>query len=352
MATLARKQDCLLLDLDGTLYRGRQTTEGAVQALDEAPSRKVFVTNNASRSPEESAAHLRELGFKALAEDLATSAQSAARLLADQLPAGSRVLVVGTEALADEVSAVGLEPVERFSDGPDAVVQGLSFDTDWNDLAEATLAIRDGALWVAANLDRTIPTERGLVPCNGSMVAALTAATEAEPQLAGKPAPAMIAEAVARDEFRAPLMVGDRTDTDIAGANAAGVPSLMVLSGAHSVLDLIRAEPGHRPTYVGHDLRSLHLDEDVVAVGPQPAWDVDVDGSRMTVHATGERGADDGLSVVRAVAAAAWDAGLGADEFSIAAGDSIAAEALEAWSLRSEEAEIAGAAGVAAAKVA
>lgn len=339
MVTLARKYDALLLDLDGTLYRGKEPIEGAVQALNDASGRKLFVTNNASRTPEEGAAHLRELGFKAVADDLATSAQSAARLLADQLPPGSRVLVVGAEALADEISAVGLEPVTEFSDDPVAVVQGLGVDINYSDLAEATLAIRDGALWVSANPDRTIPTERGLVPCNGSIVAALQAATDSEPQLAGKPAPAMIADAADRDNFRAPLMIGDRLDTDIEGANAAGVPSLLVLSGANTALDAVRAKPEQRPTYIGHDLRSLHEDEDVHVIGPQAAWDVEVSDSGVRVFATGNDQTDDGLSIVRAIAAAVWGANFSDDTFTIDAGDSTAADALNRWSLMSDDGE-------------
>src|SRR6185437_12261520 len=156
---------------------------------DQVDSRTLFVTNNASRGADEVAAHLRELGFTASGEDVVTSAQSAAHLLADQLPSGSRVLIVGTEALSDEIAAVGLHPVRSFDDRPDAVVQGLSMAIGWADLAEAALAIRAGAVWVAANVDKTLPTERGLLPGNGSLVAALQAATESEPQVAGKPGP-------------------------------------------------------------------------------------------------------------------------------------------------------------------
>jgi glycerol-1-phosphatase len=151
--TIAQKYDCLLIDLDGTVFRGRQPTDGAVQSLAEVHSRKLFVTNNASRSAEEVAAHLCELGFSASGDDVVTSAQSAAHLLAGQLPAGSRVLIVGTEALADEITAVGLCPVRRWDDEPVAVVQGLSTTIGWSELAEAALAIRAGALWVAANVD-------------------------------------------------------------------------------------------------------------------------------------------------------------------------------------------------------
>ena len=111
---------------------------------------------------------------------------------------------------------------------------------------------------MAANVDLTLPTERGLLPGNGSMVAALQAATDAEPQVAGKPAPTLLLDALARGDFHAPLVVGDRLDTDIAGANAAELPSLMVLTGVNSARDAVYAMPEQRPTYIGHDLRSLH----------------------------------------------------------------------------------------------
>ena len=282
MKNLAQEYDCLLIDLDGTVFRGRQPTEGAVQALDEAASRKLFVTNNASRSADEVAAHLRELGFTATDADVVTSAQSAAHLLAGHLSPDSRVLIVGTEALANEIAAVGLRPVRRYEDNPVAVVQGLSTTIGWPDLAEAALAIRAGALWVAANVDPTLPTERGLLPGNGSLVAALRTATGAEPQVAGKPGPQLMTDAVARGDFHAPLVIGDRLDTDIEGANAAGLPSLMVLTGVNTARDAVYAEPTQRPTYIGHDLRSLHQDGKLLEVGPQSGWRVDLSDGAAT----------------------------------------------------------------------
>jgi glycerol-1-phosphatase len=299
MKSLAQQYDCLLVDLDGTVFRGAQPTEGAVQALDEVKSRKLYVTNNASRSADEVALHLRELGFTAAATDVVTSAQSAAKLLADQLAPESRVLIVGTDALANEIAAVGLRPVRRYDDEPVAVVQGLSTTIGWPDLAEAALAIRAGALWVAANVDPTLPTERGLLPGNGSFVAALRAATGAEPRVAGKPAPRLLQDAAARGDFRAPLVVGDRLDTDIEGANAADLPSLMVLTGVSTARDAVYAEPARRPTYIAHDLRSLHSDGELLAVGPQEGWHVDVGERAVTVSANGADEGD-GLSVVRA----------------------------------------------------
>jgi HAD superfamily hydrolase (TIGR01450 family) len=329
--TLAQQYDCLLIDLDGTMFRGRRPTEGAVQALAKVRSRAYFVTNNASRSADEVAAHLTDLGFTAVADDVATSAQSAARLLADQLPPDSPVLIVGTEALADEIRAVGLRAVRSYDDGPAAVVQGLSQKIGWPDLAEAALAIRAGALWVASNVDLTLPTERGLLPGNGSLVAALRAATGGEPQVAGKPAPGLLRDAAARGDFRAPLVVGDRLDTDIEGANAAELPSLMVLTGVNSARDAVFAKPAQRPTFIGNDLRSLHSDGERLAVGPQPGWRVDVADASVTVGADGSDDGD-GLSIVRAVAAAVYSCS-DSGEVSIKAADDQARAALQRWSL-------------------
>jgi HAD superfamily hydrolase (TIGR01450 family) len=328
--SIAQEYDCLLIDLDGTVFRGRQPTDGAVQTLDQVQSRKLFVTNNASRSADEVATHLRELGFTVSAQDVVTSAQSAAHLLAGELPPKSAVLIVGTESLANEIAVVGLIPVRSFDDKPVAVVQGLSLTIGWPDLAEAALAIRAGALWVAANVDATLPTERGLLPGNGSLVAALRAATGAEPKVAGKPAPTLLRDAVARGDFHAPLVIGDRLDTDIEGANAAQLPSLMVLTGVNSARDAVYAKPEQRPSYIGKDLRSLLQDGELLAVRPQPAWRVDVADQAVTVASLG--GDDpDGLSIVRAVAAAVWAAD--ARPVRIEAADDTARGALHRWSL-------------------
>ena len=331
METLASRHDCLLLDLDGTVFRGNAPTPGAVQTLESVESRTLFVTNNASRSADEVAAHLCALGFTATAADVVTSAQSAARLLAQRLAPDARVLVVGTDALAAEVTAVGLRPVRTFDEEPAAVVQGLSMTICWADLAEAALAIRSGAWWVTANLDVTLPTERGLLPGNGALVAALRAATDAEPLVAGKPGPALMEDALARGSFRAPLVVGDRPDTDIAGAVAAGLPSLMVLTGVGTPSDVVYAGIDRRPTYLAPDLRALLGDPAQSAIGPHPAWRAEIGPDAVTVTATGRDPGPDGLSVVRATARALWDAdrpGLG-----VRAGDDTARAALQRWSV-------------------
>ncbi|AFM17401.1 putative sugar phosphatase of HAD superfamily [Mycolicibacterium chubuense NBB4] len=334
MTTLAQQHDCLLLDLDGTVFRGHEPTPGAVEALAAIEARVLFVTNNASRGAAQVAEHLRELGFTAGPDDIVTSAQSAARLLADQLPPGAKVLVVGTDALAGEVSGVGLTPVRQWSEEPVAVVQGHSPQTGWPDLAEAALAIRAGALWIAANIDKTLPSERGLLPGNGSMVAALRTATDRDPQVAGKPAPALMADALSRGRFHTPLVIGDRLDTDIAGANAAELPSLMVLCGVNTAEDAIWAQPTQRPDYLAEDLRSLTEHPDTLRVATHPAWRVEVDGTTVTVRSTGDDPGDR-LSVVRAIAAAVWAADTNDHSGTITAGDDTARQAVERWSLPS-----------------
>lgn len=306
MTTLRQEHDVLLLDLDGTVYQGEQPIVGAVEALGGGSEKQFFVTNNASRSPSDVAVHLRELGFETSEDFVVTSAQVAARMLADRVDPGSSVVVVGTAALEAEIAQVGLVPVRTADASARAVVQGHSVATDWSSLAEATFAIRTGALWVATNVDATLPTERGLAPGNGSMVAAVRWATGVEPLVAGKPAAPIMHDAIRLSSAERPLVVGDRLDTDIAGANAAGVPSLLVLTGVSTALEAIRADPSERPTHIGFDLDILNRPSAESVVGPRPGWSVHVEHGVLTVTHDGTSEVDvlDGLL---AAAHAVWE---------------------------------------------
>lgn len=256
---LRDRYGALLLDLDGTLYRGNAVIDGGPAALAGGEQRLVYVTNNASRGSDVVAAHLVGLGYPATAGDVVTSAQAAARLLAEQLDGGARVLVVGTDDLVEEIRAVGLEPVRRYDGAaPAAVVQGHSPHTGWPDLAEAAYALRADALWVAANTDKTLPNERGLAPGNGAMVAALRAASDREPIVAGKPYPPLLEDALIRAGTRAALVVGDRLDTDIDGAAAVGLDSLLVLTGVSTLAELSELPAGRHPTFVAETLDALN----------------------------------------------------------------------------------------------
>jgi len=279
----------------------------AVRAARAAGMRFAYVTNNASRSPVVVAERLTGFGMPAEPEDVVTSAQAAGRTLAARLPMGSAVLVVGTEALADEVRNVGMRPVrtvdEAGAEGPAAVVQGLATTTTWVDLAEAAVAIGHGALWVAGNTDATLPTPRGPLPGNGAFVAALRLVTGEEPLVSGKPDPSLHLASVERVGAQRPLVIGDRLDTDVLGAVRGGADSLLVLTGVVRLQELLGAPVGSRPTYVAHDLRGL------LQIHPQ----VEVDGkSARCGSATaalrgdglrGQPGTDDGL---RALSALAW----------------------------------------------
>ncbi|WP_447008780.1 HAD-IIA family hydrolase [Saccharothrix sp. DSM 118769] len=257
---LLARYDALLLDLDGTVYRGREVVPGAVEAVAAARehgSAIRFVTNNASRSPEDVAEHLNELGFRTNVDEVSTSAQAGAAMLLDLVPQGERVLVLGTDALAEQVRVRGFEPT-RDAAGAAAVVQGLSQDLGWRELAEACVAVRAGAKWVACNVDATLPTERGLLPGNGALVAALRTATGVEPLVAGKPATPLLEQAAKSAGAQRPLVVGDRLDTDIAGAVNAGMDSLLVLTGVSTEAEAKALPEDRRPTHVAADLSILH----------------------------------------------------------------------------------------------
>nr|WP_218890929.1 HAD-IIA family hydrolase [Actinomycetospora corticicola] len=303
----------MLVDLDGTVYAGPDAIPGAVEALEaarEGGATVSYVTNNASRTPGAVAGHLADLGLAVTEDDVVTSAQAGAAVLADQLDAGATVLVLGTDALADEITAVGLTPVRAYDDGPVAVVQGHSPDTGWRQLAEAALALADGATWVACNIDPTLPSERGLLPGNGSMVAALRHASRREPQVAGKPAAPLLRQAMERVGASSPLVVGDRLDTDIAGGHAIEAESLLVLTGVSTAADVLAAPAEQRPTYVAAGLAAL-TDLDAVRVGTDDGWRATVhdDGSlELGAPADAGDGAEDRAAALRALCAAHWAA--------------------------------------------
>lgn len=323
--TLLDRYDALLLDLDGTVYRGTHPVPGAAEAIERARDRGVavrFVTNNASKAPSAVVAHLGDVGVPSSGDEVSTSAQAGVQLLAERVEPGRKVLVVGTDALADQVAEAGLVPVRTATDDVAGVVQGHSPDTAWPVLAEACLAIRAGATWVACNEDATLPAERGLLPGNGAMVAALRAATDQAPVVAGKPETPLFRLAADSAGSTRPLVVGDRLDTDIAGAVAADMASLAVLTGVVSPAALLAAAPAQRPDYVATDMAALDQPADACAVGPDEAWTVRTAGADLVVTATGEEGSAPGL--LRALCHAAWREG----STSVRAGDDRADAAL------------------------
>jgi glycerol-1-phosphatase len=303
---LVAEYDVVIFDLDGVLYLGDQVIAGAPEAvarLRDLPVRAVFATNNASRLSGDVADLLCSLGIAASGDDVLTSAGVAAALLADRYPEGSRVLVVGAPALFEEVRRCGLRPVTAAADDPIAVVQGYGADVGWTNLAEACVAIRAGAGWVATNADRTLPSPRGPLPGNGSLVAALATALDRQPDtIVGKPDPGLFRRAVVATGSRRPLVVGDRLDTDIEGARRAGMDSLLVLTGVNQAADVLAAPAYRRPTFVAADLLDgLFEVAKPLAAGDVGQWRVRTDGECLVLSGDGAS-----LDALRALCATYW----------------------------------------------
>ncbi|KAB3523575.1 HAD-IIA family hydrolase [Corynebacterium sp. zg254] len=284
---LLKDYDALLVDLDGTVFEGGRPIDGAAEGLAEhaARNRVMYVTNNASRSPEQVAEHLTRLGFPTEPNFVLTSAMAAVDLAVAHVRAEGidtpTAYVIGAESFRELARTAGLGVVDNADGNPDVVLHGHSPDNGWATLSEGALAIRRGATYIASNLDTTLPSERGLLVGNGSMVAAVVSATGVAPQSAGKPEPAMFVNAQERLGSVRPLAVGDRLDTDIAGGNAAGIDTLCTLTGISGHWDVLKAPVSQRPTHIVGSLRD-HLD----------GWSAEqeslVDGTHRIVIASGE----------------------------------------------------------------
>jgi HAD superfamily hydrolase (TIGR01450 family) len=309
--------DVAMLDLDGVVYVGRDAVPGApdhLAAARAAGMKLAYVTNNASRTPDTVADHLRELGIDAADEDVVSSAQAAARLLSEKLPSGAAVFVIGGEGLRVALAEAGLRPVQDRAERPEAVVSGFAADLRWSTVIAGAILVAEGLPWVASNTDLTVPTPDGPGPGNGALVGVVARFADREPQVAGKPEPPLFEETLRRIGGERPLVVGDRLDTDIEGANRVGYDSLLVLTGVTGLEQLVSAAPELRPRYVAADLGALArsqpepvLEDDGVRVG---RWTAGVADGALVVTADGAGdGGDDATDMDawwQAAASAAW----------------------------------------------
>lgn len=260
---LAQRYRLALLDLDGVVYRGANSVAHAADAIRRAESlgmRVCYTTNNPSRPPQAVADQIAGFGVQASPDQIVTSAAAVAFVLAQELPAGSVVLVIGADALKDTVRQAGFRVVDSAREDPAAVVEGWYPSLCWTQLAQAAYAIEHGARYFATNLDKSIPREDGVAPGNGAMIGAVTAATGVAPcRSAGKPEPILYDMELRRAGMAASnaLAVGDRLDTDIEAADRGGCDSLCVLTGVTDARALLFAAPKQRPTYIAADLRGL-----------------------------------------------------------------------------------------------
>ncbi|MGZ0711142.1 HAD-IIA family hydrolase (plasmid) [Coraliomargarita sp. W4R53] len=309
--------DTVLADLDGVVYAGAGAIPHAIDSLNLAREGRTlaYITNNAARTDGSVAAHLTELGLQTAADEVVTSPQAAMRLLSSRLDPGATILVIGGEGLVVEVEKAGFVVTRSADDSPAAVVQGFSPDVGWTHLAEAAFALKlpeeeGGIPWIATNTDWTIPQSRGVAPGNGTLVSAVHTAIGRLATVAGKPEVPIFEEAVARYGAQHPLFLGDRLDTDILGANRAGIDSALVLTGIDRPKHVLAAPSGSQPKFILGDLRELHepyprveLAEDGTATvrGARVA----IDGADVRIISAGERPID----LLRAGAAAIWSTG-------------------------------------------
>ncbi len=268
----------LLVDLDGVVYRGADPVPGVAAVLADRVARGddvVYVTNNSMHYRADYLTRLTALGAPVSADRVMSSARATALYLRDEARGVRRVLVVGAGGLERELRDVGLDVVtaghaatragQEGIDGfeaagrPDAVVVGLDPQLTYLRLAVAADAIRGGARYVATNRDPIYPTERGLRPGAGSIVAAIEATTGVTPLSIGKPAPLLLEEAaraVGR-EAKDAVMIGDSLTTDVAAARAVGARSVAMLTGV-STQGMVDALPAdERPTAVAANAEEL-----------------------------------------------------------------------------------------------
>ncbi|MDY6049844.1 MAG: HAD-IIA family hydrolase [Corynebacterium sp.] len=297
--------DLLILDLDGTVRKGHQLLPGAADTLGQVSTARAFVTNNAMHSPAEVAQMLTSGGLTVEADAVFTSPQAALAELT--VTAETRVYVLGTPALAEIVERSGCQVVHAgtpTTEPVDIVLQGLDMNVDWARLSEAAAHVRAGARYVSTNMDSTIPTETGLGLGNGAMTAAISAATGVIPDSYGKPHPALYHLAAQQCQARTPLAVGDRLDTDIAAGSAAGMDTMVVLTGVTTPLALLSAPPGQRPRLIAEDIRGVLAPLEEVKVGLQGGFVSTIKGKDLII--SGGSADSTPLQALRSVCTAAW----------------------------------------------
>lgn len=251
-----------IFDMDGVLYRGKTPLPG-VQILFDALTlrgvRFLLATNNSMATPAAYVIRMAEMGVTVAEDDIQTSATATRDYLLDQLAPDATILTVGMPALAEQIFAgTTFQPaVDHPERSVDAVVVGLDLEFTYEKLRNATQAIHAGARFVATNADATLPTEDGVQPGAGSIVAAIATASGVIPTVVGKPETLMMLKGMERlgVEPSEAVMVGDRLDTDVLSGHQAGLRTVLVLTGVSQRADLEHAAV--LPDYVFTDLPAL-----------------------------------------------------------------------------------------------
>jgi glycerol-1-phosphatase len=256
---LADRFDGLLIDLDGVVWIGREPVPGspeALRALLESGQRIVFVTNNPGRPPAAYAERLRELGVEVGPEQIVTAGMVAARLAGEAAGKGGSAFVIGAPALKEMVAATGARLLEdEEAERADVVVVSGHKGFNYGELKAAKFALDHGARLFATSHDPTMPYPGGELPGTGAVLAAVEVASEKRATIAGKPERHLFEMAIEAVGGGRPAMVGDRVSSDIAGGRAAGLETILVLSGTTSRAEAAAADPA--PDHVVDDLAAL-----------------------------------------------------------------------------------------------
>lgn len=253
----------VLFDMDGVIYVGTQALPGVAQALEYLQStdrRFLFVTNNASKTPQQFVERLAEMEIHVTADQVLGSAEATACWLAEQVAhhgwERGPVIVMGQDGLKVALQSNGFE-LTTEPDKAVYAVAGINFKLTYDELADVSLAIRNGAKFIGTNSDASYPSERGLLPGAGSILALLATSSGQQPIVIGKPNRGMFEQAMLRLNLtpEQTLMVGDRYDTDISGAIPLGLRTAGVLTGVSNRADFEQATPP--PDLIAEDLLDL-----------------------------------------------------------------------------------------------
>lgn len=253
---MMKKYKAYCLDLDGTVYRGTEPIKEAVSfisSLQRSGIEPYYITNNSSQTPYQIQARLKAFGIRADATRIMTSAIASAKYCKDMYP-GATVQMIGENGLAEALRAEGIEIV---NENPDVVIMGIDREANYEKLAEVCLAIRSGAKFIATNADKAIPTERGLLPGNGSFVKLVEFSTGVKPVFVGKPESYMLSYIQAQDGYRKEemIMIGDNYDTDILAGIRYGIDTIHVEGGVSSKKEVLLKE--NKPTHMLRTLEDL-----------------------------------------------------------------------------------------------
>jgi HAD superfamily hydrolase (TIGR01457 family) len=255
---LVDRYDAYLFDLDGVLYRADSPVEHAAEAvgrLRELGWPVAFMTNNSARTPSQVAEKLLSVGIRVSADEVVSSAVVTAEMLRER--GIEDAFVIGEDGVLEALGRARIRVLGPDAVEAEAVVVGWDRGITYDKLRTAALLVERGAALVATNADPSYPAPDGLWPGAGALLAAVVATTGAEPLVVGKPQAPLFEAACRRAGGKVPLVIGDRLDTDIAGAVALGLDSMLVFTGVSTPEDLARGDV--RPTYVGADLRALFV---------------------------------------------------------------------------------------------